>query len=122
MPGTQATEERLVSLMFEKEVSTQFTPPAPSDGQETKILLELRSACTQGEGAATSLQEINLNICTGEIVGIAGVSGNGQKELGDMVSMEHYQRPKNPVRQGLHAAINRRHPQRRGEFHPRKFT
>jgi general nucleoside transport system ATP-binding protein len=83
--GSQATEERLVSLMFEKEVSTQFAPPASPSNLEMSTLLELRSVCTQAEGAATSLQDINLNICTGEIVGIAGVSGNGQKELGDMV-------------------------------------
>jgi len=31
------------------------------------------------------LKDINLKISPGEIVGVAGVSGNGQKELGDLV-------------------------------------
>ena len=40
---------------------------------------------TRGEGAVTGLKDINLKIYPGEIVGVAGVSGNGQKELGDLV-------------------------------------
>ncbi len=32
-----------------------------------------------------SLKNINLEIFSGEIVGVAGVSGNGQKELGDVI-------------------------------------
>jgi len=40
---------------------------------------------TQGEGGAMGLKEINLTILPGEIVGVAGVSGNGQRELGDVV-------------------------------------
>jgi simple sugar transport system ATP-binding protein len=85
MPGTDATEERLVGLMFDREVSPQYAKLRSPDNLEKKALLELRSVSTHGEGAATSLQDINLSIFTGEIVGIAGVSGNGQKELGDMV-------------------------------------
>jgi simple sugar transport system ATP-binding protein len=33
----------------------------------------------------TALQNISLKISPGEIVGVAGVSGNGQKELGDLI-------------------------------------
>ena len=47
--------------------------------------MELRGVETHGEGAETSLKNINLKIFPGEIVGVAGVSGNGQKELGDLV-------------------------------------
>ena len=48
-------------------------------------LLELKQVSTPVEGQATGLKEINLTILPGEIVGVAGVSGNGQKELGDMI-------------------------------------
>ena len=37
----------------------------------------------------TSLADINITVCAGEIVGIAGVSGNGQKELMAALSGEH---------------------------------
>ncbi len=40
---------------------------------------------THAEGAGTSLKDIQLQIHPGEIVGVAGVSGNGQKELCDVV-------------------------------------
>ena len=48
-------------------------------------MLELRDIETRGEGFETSLIGINLKIFPGEIVGVAGVSGNGQKELGDVI-------------------------------------
>ena len=48
-------------------------------------MLVLENVSTHGEGAAVSLKNLNLTINSGEIVGVAGVSGNGQKELGDMV-------------------------------------
>ena len=39
---------------------------------------------TSGTGAA--LQDVSLTLHAGEIVGIAGVSGNGQRELADLVA------------------------------------
>jgi simple sugar transport system ATP-binding protein len=47
--------------------------------------LELNNVSTKGEGAETNLNNIDLEICQGEIVGVAGVSGNGQRELGDVI-------------------------------------
>jgi simple sugar transport system ATP-binding protein len=37
------------------------------------------------QGAGIGLKDIDLQIHPGEIVGVAGVSGNGQKELCDVV-------------------------------------
>ena len=53
------------------------------------IRLELRnlSAVTE-DPFGTPLRQINLAVCSGEIVGIAGVSGNGQKELLAAISGE----------------------------------
>jgi simple sugar transport system ATP-binding protein len=45
----------------------------------------LKQISTPAEGQATGLKEINLTILPGEILGVAGVSGNGQKELGDVI-------------------------------------
>jgi simple sugar transport system ATP-binding protein len=46
------------------------------------------------------LHEINLRVCTGEVVGIAGVSGNGQKELLYALSGEDTRSPRGSVYMG----------------------
>ena len=83
--GRDATEERLISLMFEKEITATGSYERSPFSSKDVALLELKNVCTRGEGAVTSLNDINLKINPGEIVGVAGVSGNGQKELGDAV-------------------------------------
>ncbi len=40
---------------------------------------------TEAHGATIALRQIDLKIHPGEIVGVAGVSGNGQRELGDLI-------------------------------------
>ncbi len=85
LPGRDADENRLVELMFAKKVSAlQITHDLDRDKAAMPIL-ELHAAGTRGEGAETSLKDIDLKIYPGEIVGVAGVSGNGQKELGDLI-------------------------------------
>jgi simple sugar transport system ATP-binding protein len=85
LPGTEATESGLISLMFGKAIaaSPQRRSRAPAD--EGIHVLELKGISTHPEGTGLGLKEINLTIRSGEIIGIAGVSGNGQRELGDVV-------------------------------------
>ena len=83
----QADGKTLVSLMFGEGVTDSpaegtVLPSAMSGGER---LLELRGACARASGNETALQDINLVIGQKEIVGVAGVSGNGQKELGDLI-------------------------------------
>ncbi len=81
----EASEEKFVTLMFEKELSGLRIGAAPQIEASSAPVLELCGVDTHAEGAGTSLKGIDLRICPGEIVGIAGVSGNGQKELCDVV-------------------------------------
>ncbi len=48
-------------------------------------ILQLVGIETKAEGNQTGLKNINIEIFPGEIIGVAGVSGNGQKELGDVI-------------------------------------
>jgi len=85
LAGSEATESGLVSLMFG---GGGIEPPhrggeTPREGVQP--LLELRQVSTRAQGEATGLQEVNLTVLPGEIVGVAGVSGNGQRELGDVI-------------------------------------
>jgi general nucleoside transport system ATP-binding protein len=84
MLKVEASEEKLVALMFEKKLATLETSRKVVTEKSEAALLELREAETHGEGAQTSLKAIDLKVHAGEIVGVAGVSGNGQKELGDL--------------------------------------
>jgi simple sugar transport system ATP-binding protein len=82
---SEADEDGLVELMFAKKIAGIQVEQKQPSSQMDRPILELRDAGTHGEGAETSLQDVNLRIFPGEIVGVAGVSGNGQKELGDLV-------------------------------------
>jgi simple sugar transport system ATP-binding protein len=82
---SEATEDGLVSLMFGKGISESTRQLGESQQKNLQPLLELKQVSTSAEGQAIGLKEINLTILPGEIVGVAGVSGNGQKELGDVV-------------------------------------
>lgn len=79
----QATEEAIVRLML------GAAPPTPSRRMgEPKsagtALLELRAVDLVDEQSGIGLKQVNLTVHPGEIVGVAGVSGNGQSELGDV--------------------------------------
>jgi ABC-type uncharacterized transport system ATPase subunit len=78
-----ATEEKLIRMMFDKQLSVQIERKQI----EKPVLpgLELSAVCTRSDGSAVSLRDIDLKVFPGEIVGVAGVSGNGQRELCDVI-------------------------------------
>jgi simple sugar transport system ATP-binding protein len=82
---SDASEEKLVGLIFSRRVTKLQEKKAQKRERPDTPLLKLWSIETRGEGVETSLQDINLEIYSGEIVGVAGVSGNGQKALGDVI-------------------------------------
>lgn len=69
----------LARLMCGRELS----PPEKPFVAAGKELLRLDHVST--ESGQTNLQDISLTLHAGEIVGIAGVSGNGQRELADLI-------------------------------------
>jgi len=81
---TEANEDKLISLMFEKKLATLELTARHKVTEARTPLLELKAVWTRAEGLETSLKDISLQVHPGEIVGVAGVSGNGQKELGDV--------------------------------------
>ena len=85
MLRAEATEEKLIGLMFNKEMSGLKIKSENARSGVEEPVLELQSINTMAIGAGTSLKNINLKVHPGEIVGVAGVSGNGQKELCDVI-------------------------------------
>jgi len=82
---SEADEDKLIKMMFEKEIYTLNLSLKNKREEMAVPILELRGVSTQGEGVETTLDNIDLKIRRGEIVGVAGVSGNGQRELGDVI-------------------------------------
>ena len=85
MLRAEADEKKLIACMFGREMPDVIRRPRSMTAETPHPVLELRAVSTRAEAAATSLKEINLAIYPGEIVGVAGISGNGQRELGDLV-------------------------------------
>ncbi len=77
------TEGELARLM----VGREFTGVKVSNGDESgEVRLRLRSLQASGGQAGCGVQGVDLDVRAGEILGIAGVSGNGQRELADAVA------------------------------------
>ncbi|HVO37428.1 MAG TPA: ABC transporter ATP-binding protein [Spirochaetia bacterium] len=83
----EADTGALVAMMFaEQRAGVRVGTPDPGRRVTApRALFELDSACTHAAGSETALRGIDLRIKEGEIVGVAGVSGSGQKELGDLI-------------------------------------
>ena len=58
-------------------------PPAVEAGPE---VLSLQGVCALNDRGLPALTDINMTVHAGEIVGIVGVSGNGQKELAEVIN------------------------------------
>ena len=73
-----ATESLLTEMMVGKKVELNIDRPAP---QNPVKRLEIRNLSVTSPEGVRVLSDINFDAFGGEILGIAGVSGNGQKEL-----------------------------------------
>ena len=83
--GHEADEATLLGLMFgEAMPSSPFSQPAPK-AAPGETVLALEGVATAPEPGATALHDVSLVLRSGEILGVAGVSGNGQRELADLI-------------------------------------
>jgi simple sugar transport system ATP-binding protein len=76
------TKAELASMMVGRQVLFQLEKPPTSVG-ETRLLLQDIEALD--DKFLPSLRKISLEVRSGEILGIAGVAGNGQRELAEVI-------------------------------------
>ena len=78
-----ATEASLASLMVGRDVVFQIdkAPAAPTD-----VVLDISGLRVADDRGVMTVDGIDLQVRAGEIVGIAGVEGNGQRELVEAVT------------------------------------
>jgi len=85
--GTVATastnEEELTRMMVGRNVL--FDVPKKNIGKGCKIL-KLQQVSCLGNRGQKALKNITLDVFGGEIVGIAGIAGNGQSELAEVIA------------------------------------
>jgi len=83
MGKTDTNERELAKLMVGKELgeSRPFLPRP-----QGRRLLEVQQVDVYADHGRKSLDHISLHVNEGEIVGVAGVAGNGQKELAEVLT------------------------------------
>ena len=84
--GTLKTSEASRSELAEKMVGEVVTRPQLEAMQHGAPVLMLKSVSACGSDKLTLLNGVDLTIHAHEIVGIAGVAGNGQAALADILS------------------------------------
>jgi general nucleoside transport system ATP-binding protein len=82
---TDATPRSLASLMVGRELA--------AEGNASRVectpgaaVLELDGVWAQGDRGDAAVRGVSLDVCAGEVVAIAGVAGNGQRELAETIA------------------------------------
>ena len=80
---THATDRAALAAMM---VGSAVALPKVETRPAGPVLMRLSNVTTRAKGTATGLSDLSLDLCAGQIVGLAGVSGNGQAALADLIS------------------------------------
>lgn len=79
----ETTIEQLANLMVDKETESElFIPPMPLG----KPILEVQNLVVKTKQSLYAVDQLNFTIHEHEIVGVAGVAGNGQKQLAEALT------------------------------------
>ena len=85
-----ATEQSLTEMMVGKKVSLNIERTAPVNPQDR---IELKNVTTLNAEGVKAIDNLSFTIRSGEILGIAGIAGSGQREL--LETIAGLQRPEN---------------------------
>lgn len=83
LPTVNATKESLAQMMVGREIVMQLERPEVERGQ---VRLALDDIWAESDRGTPALQGVTLDVRAGEILGLAGVSGNGQRELAQVIA------------------------------------
>lgn len=74
------TDEELVSMMVGSSVAPLAADREPVDRHATRVL-DLQNVWLRRPDGSDGLVDVTLEVRAGELVGVAGIAGNGQREL-----------------------------------------
>ena len=83
VPAKGVTKQELASMMVGRDV-VLFVDKKPK--QPGHLILDVKDVYAENDKGLPSLRGLSLNVHSGEIVGIAGVAGNGQIELSQVIA------------------------------------
>jgi ABC-type uncharacterized transport system ATPase subunit len=83
VPAAEATPRSLAALMVGRELGGGRKP---SERQAGEVVLELDGVWAQGDRGGAALKGVSLSVLAGEIAAVAGVAGNGQRELAETIA------------------------------------
>jgi ABC-type uncharacterized transport system ATPase subunit len=83
IPTKEATQAKLAQMMVGRPVSI-VRKPRPAFA-ERKPILVMKDVNVNDDRGLPALKNFNLTVHAGEIVGVAGVDGNGQRELAECI-------------------------------------
>jgi simple sugar transport system ATP-binding protein len=90
-PTEGATRASLAQMMVGRPIILQYNRPPVQAGE---VRLEIQNLHVLGDRGSDALKGVTLALRAGEILGLAGVSGNGQRELAECLGALR------PARQG----------------------
>lgn len=76
-PASETDVNELAFMMVDREISLSFDKGGPGGDQPVLVVEDL----TVSEKARNLIDHVSLKVCGREILGVAGVDGNGQNEL-----------------------------------------
>src|SRR6266496_4342627 len=83
VPASEATPRSLAALMVGREVEIgRRHRDRPTVGD---AVLELDGVWADGDRGVPAVKDVSLSVRSGEIVAVAGVAGNGQRELAETI-------------------------------------
>jgi simple sugar transport system ATP-binding protein len=79
----EATPSKLAHMMVGRPISLDRKPRPPSEYKKEVLVMDSLN-CDSDRGVP-ALRDLSLTVHAGEIVGVAGVDGNGQRELAECI-------------------------------------
>jgi ABC-type uncharacterized transport system ATPase subunit len=83
VPAKGTTKAQLAKLMVGRDVLFLIEKKKSRPGE---VILSVDQLCAENDRGLPALRNVSLQVRTGEILGMAGVAGNGQRELAEVLT------------------------------------